>query len=272
MAHKSIIMTDSNPPTLPKPKYNKANSLKGYQKTILVNQLDEAFKRLNGKFSFVYEPKKPDYGWHPSGDCLPSVSALWHQAYGTLHPDYALATKDLSHLNKIFMVGHYWHQIIQFLIVENGWAAPEAIERIAYRTWNGDDVQYWRDSEIECDPFHYVRGQGDIAPLVMSGWSGLVDIKTMNSDDFKRGLLASRFMKKYLAQINIYMDLFGCDQAMILAVDKSSGVSAEYTFVKDEDLVQQVYAKWQRVSELLMRDTEPSLEDDRQYALSIGDE
>jgi hypothetical protein len=272
-----------------KKAYNRANAgSTGYHKTILANQLDEAFKRFNGDFEFIYEPKKSDQGWHPSGDCLPPVSYLWGKAYASLHPETATVPgKDLSHLNKIFMVGHYWHQIIQHIIITECWAAPSAIEGIGYRTWDDEgeyiytvgshadqsQVDTAHNSNYESvKPFHYVRGQGDVAPLIMSSWAGLVDIKTMNPDDFKRGLLQSRFANKYLAQINIYMDLFDLDQALILAVDKGSSAFAEYTFVRDQKLIDQIYTKWERVSWLLDHDQEPSSLDDNMFELYIGDE
>ena len=262
-------------------KFDRSKASVAYQKTILVNQLDEAFKRFDGPFIFEYESKKSDFGWHPSGDCLPRVSVLWANAYSALHPDESVAVrKDLRHLNKIFMVGHYWHQIIQHIIVKEGWAQESSIESVGYRLWDNEGLSttYWRPTNTPHDDpedlraFHYVRGQGDVAPLVMPTWNGLVDIKTMNADDFKRGLSQSRFANKYLAQINIYMDLFDLDQAMILAVDKGSSAFAEYTFVRDQKLIDQIYAKWQRVGTLLDNNQKPTPEDDEAFALYIGDE
>lgn len=261
-------------------KFDKSKAQTGYTKTIIINQLDEAFKRFDGPFAFEYESKKGDFGWHPSGDCLPSVSALWAKAYSALHPEEAtVKAKDLSHLNKTFMVGHYWHQIIQHIIVKEGWAHASAIEGIGYRAWGENKEYRWVvDNQVYYDdpsahkPFHYVRGQGDVAPLVMNGWTGLVDIKTMNPADFKAGLAQSRFANKYLAQINIYMDLFDLDQAIILAVDKGSSAFAEYTFVRDQNLIDQIYAKWERVSELLDKDEQPTTKDDEDFQLYIGDE
>ena len=253
-------------------QFNKSKSNSAYTKTILAGRLDEAFKRFEGPFSFVYEAKKSDYGWHPSGDCLPSVTKLWEKANAALSPqEGAPVGKDLRHLNKVFMVGHYWHQIIQHIIVQEQWAQPSAIENIAYRCWNESanfartyivdehhkDAPVDPDSAQEALPFHYVRGQGDVAPLTVGGWSGLVDIKTMNPSDFKGGLAQSRFSKKYTAQINIYMDLFDLDQAMILAVDKGSSAFAEYTFVRDDTLIDEIYRKWERVSELLVSGEAP---------------
>lgn len=275
--------------SLQKRAYNKANSgSTGYKKTILASQLDEAFKRFNEKFTFDYEPKKGDLGWHPSGDCLPPVSRLWGYAYfavnGEFHPSVTNATakKDLNHLNKTFMVGHYWHQVIQYLIQKEGWAAPEAIEGIGYRAWDSQgDYRFivasndpTGDAIVQgtVQPFHYVRGQGDVAPLIMPNWTGLVDIKTMNPADYKAGLSQSRFANKYLAQINIYMDLFNLDQALILAVDKGSAQFAEYTFVRDQILIDQIYAKWERVSYLLDHDIIPTEADDKLFELYIGDE
>ena len=269
-------------------QFNKSKNNTAYTKTILAGKLDEAFKRFNEPFSFVYEPKQSDFGWHPSGDCLPPVSKLWQNARAALYPEEStVVRKDMSHLTKTFMVGHYWHQIIQYLIVKEGWASQEAIENIAYRCWNAEANyahtfivgENYLDCSLDPDnpktealPFHFVRGQGDVAPLEMGDWKGLVDIKTMNPADFKAGLGKSRFANKYLAQINIYMDLFDEEAAMILAVDKGSGSFAEYTFVRDDALVSQIYDKWEFVSQFLESGEEPTTEHDNEFALSIGDE
>jgi hypothetical protein len=254
---------------------------KAFEKTILSHHIDKAFKEFNEDWTFTYEPKKGDLGWHPSGDCMPSVTELYHKADSTLHPEKydIIVKKDLTHLNKTFMVGHYWHQIIQYLTVKSGLAEEAAIECVTVKDWgeSGEPFYLPLEGKDATDPylgkpFHFVRGQADIAPLVTKDWSGLVDIKTMNSSDFNSGLANSRFAKKYMCQVNIYMDLMSLDQCMIFAVNKDSAKFKEFTFVKDQKLVNQIYGKWEFVGNSLDNNYIPTEDDNKEYALYIGEE
>jgi hypothetical protein len=120
-----------------------------------------------------------------------------------------------------------------------------------------------------------VTGQGDFAPLTApNGWSGIVDIKTMNGTDYKKastsGLLPQRFENKYVAQMNVYMQLFDQQQAMILGVNKDSPHGfTEFTFLRDDELIDAIWAKWDFVSGCLDTGDTPTDEDDKAYALSF---
>jgi hypothetical protein len=239
---------------------------------ILVPQLEKAFVGFDDSWTFTYEPKRGDSAWHPSGHCTPDASQLYdmvHDAYhGYLDPDTTWVKGEVTGPQKSFMVGHYWHQLIQYVIVKIGLAEPEAIEAIGVKAWN--DIAYQHHGGTP-KPFHWVRGQGDIAPLVTPEWTGLVDIKTMNSNSFKGavgGSLPAGFAHKYYCQIQIYMDLFDLDQALILGVNKDAPHDfCELTYVRNQDIIDAIYAKWRFVSDCLQRDIVPSSADDKTYAL-----
>jgi RecA/RadA recombinase len=47
---------------------------------ILVPHLDQYFSTEVSDFVFRLEPKEKDFAWHPSGDCTPPVTELYHMA------------------------------------------------------------------------------------------------------------------------------------------------------------------------------------------------
>jgi hypothetical protein len=230
---------------------------------IIVPQLDKAFKEFDGRFVFTYEPKKEDTAWHPSGDCIPGPLALWEKATGLIERG------DLSSLNKTFMVGHYWHQIIQHLLVINDIAPASSIEREGIDDWS--DLEYVDETSGMIThifaPYHWVHGAGDIVPFVGKDWSGLIDIKTMGSHAFNAPGLPSNFADKYIAQVNIYMHLFDVEQALFLCVNKDNSAFKEITFVRNQPLIDAILLKWKFVADCIDRDIIVTEEDDIEYAL-----
>jgi hypothetical protein len=93
---------------------------KGYK---LVSHLESAIGGDERIWSFEYQPKEHDEAWHPSGDCTPSPLELYNKATGDVTP-----RKISASLAKTFMVGHFWHQWLQFLVVDLGLAEQSAIE------------------------------------------------------------------------------------------------------------------------------------------------
>lgn len=245
-----------------KPVKSKLKFDTPFKGTILAGPLDRACREFDQEWTFTYEPKMRDLGWHPSGDCLPAVTELYRKAITALTPspaDVGVPSPRSSN-SKAFMVGHFWHQWIQTVMVHEGWVGEENIESFRFRDW-GQTVR---------EPFHFVRGQADIVPFSYRGWTGLVDIKTMGSNDFKQNRVPTQWADKYLCQINIYMDLFDQEQAMILAVNKDSGHGfQEFTFVRNQPLIDAIYRKWEYVSACIEDRTDPSAEDDEEYRLPL---
>lgn len=213
----------------------------------------ERYDDWDRSFDFHYEPKGHDDGWHPSGDCLLSVHDLYHKAKGSERE------KISPSLQRTFLVGHFWHQVVQDALVAMEFAEPTAIERKGRKGW-GLSVQVNDSPGIKggppaYTPYHYATGSGDVAPLIVGNWQGIMDIKTMNTRNFatlqKNGTLPDWAADKYRAQINIYMDFFDQERAMILAVNKDNSSFAEIRFERDQPLIDSIYDKWRYVSELL---------------------
>jgi hypothetical protein len=249
-------------------KPDKSKLVKNLAKgNILVPFLDRAFQTFDGPFTFEYSAKGHDDAWHPSGDCTPSVHSLWLKAKGMSEPWHIT-----GQLRKSFMVGHYWHQLLQHLVVEVLEMAPaDAVEASAAKGWgkkvrhyyggSGDGVELWR-------PYRWVHGSADIAPFEKGNWKGLIDFKTMSSQQFKQAQVPEWAANKYLCQMNIYMDLFDLDNALIIGINKDAPHDfKEIEYKRDQPLIDAIYAKWHYVGELLDADTEPTSEDNEAFRL-----
>lgn len=247
---------------------------------IIVPQLERAFIGFDDEWSFTYSPKRGDSAWHPSGHCTPSVTELYDSAVEQydvyLHPErYTIVPGEVTGPQKNFMVGHYWHQLIQYTVVKIGLAAPEAIEREGRKVWEWmaehDPNIPPVDRKVVPKPYHWVHGSGDIVPLVTPNWTGLVDIKTMSSYSFKgavAGNLPPGFAFKYLTQLQIYMHLFDLEQGLILGVNKDTPHDfTELTYVRDQTLIDAILEKWYFVSECLRSGCPPTKQDDQKYLL-----
>lgn len=225
------------------------------QGNILVPFLDRAFQEFDDPFEFRYEPKQHDDAWHPSGDCLPLVTDLYAKALGegdTFSPS--------GSLRKQFLVGHFWHQLLQFLVVERlefgtGWGD---IEREGTDVWGGS---------VQPKAFHWIHGSADICPLDTGKWKGLVDFKTMKPTDFNQSAMPDWCADKYLCQMNIYMHLFDQEKALIMAINKSDGQFKEFEYTRDQDLIDNIVDKWRFVSECLDAGLSPTAEDDEAFLL-----
>lgn len=219
-------------------KLDKSRLVMGLsRKEKLTPHLDKALKTFDEPWGFEYKVKEHDDAWHPSGSCTPTAEELFTIANNHLDAVEEAGEGDVEilpevvspSLRKSFLVGHYWHQLLQYVIVEKlefcGW---DSIERVGKRAWvknefatatigeHGLTAKDWHPA-----PFGWATGSGDLVPLTLpSGWEGVVDIKTMRSSGFKA--TAVPFADKYECQINIYMDFFEQDHGMILAVNKDS--------------------------------------------------
>jgi hypothetical protein len=235
----------------------------------LVPHIDKVWETFDEPLLFSYEPKMSDLGWHPSGHCTPSVLDLYTEAVIKLQDVEDAVEMGLSvypqpeqlpaSTRKAFLVGHYWHQVLQYIICNKlRWCTLSNIECRGISDWSTGHL-----------PFHYVTGSGDIAPCIAPDWTGLVDIKTMGSRYFNLEHLPTdtygdsySTAEKYECQINIYMDLFDLDSAIILAVNKDNGQLKEFMFQKDQELIDTIYAKWKFVSDCLDTGEPPTEADD----------
>lgn len=221
-------------------KHNMARKL--VTKTKLAVHIDRAIESNDDfEWTYKYEPKKGDDAWHPSGDCTPSPRELFDKAIG------AKESQPISGgLRKTFQVGHFWHGYLQHVVVEIlGYADWDSIERSGERVWNKDGDKP--------KAYNWCRGSADIAPVkIPHHGEFLVDFKTMGSFDFKKTALPEWSAAKYECQMNIYMDFFDLDQAIIVAINKDSPHELkEFIFDRNQPLIDTIYNKWQYVSECL---------------------
>lgn len=238
----------------------------------LVPHLERAIKDFDEEWTFTYEPRKKDLGWHPSGDCIPPPSALYASAIARLHDE-----PHTDKINKKYgMVGHFWHQYLQHILVtRTDLAEPYAIERRAIRTWpNGSSPLYQNRIEVVNDkiveaPFHYATGAADVAPCVIPKYGEyVVDFKTMSSQIYRQVTLPEFFATKYECQINIYMDFFGLEKGLIVAVNKDTPHDMkEFEYRRNDELVAAIYDKWKFVSESILHDDPPGEIDDPYFEL-----
>lgn len=222
------------------------------QKYKLVPHLDLALAQEDFDWEFKYRPKQGDDAWHPSGDCTPSLRDLYLKAKGQMEPDPISGG-----LRKIFMVGHFWHQYLQWVVEHQlGFAGPEDIERRGTRRWDipgrllRGDAQ--RDMNVQHKPYHWATGSGDIAPCRIPGHGDyVVDFKTQRSQAFRQATFPDWCAGKYEAQINVYMDFFDAEKALIVCIDKDGHDMKEYEYHRNQPLIDAVYTKWKIVSECL---------------------
>lgn len=229
----------------------------------------ESFDKLDEEWTFTYVPKVHDDAWHPSGDCLPTVAELLAKARGE-----APRKPHSPGTQRNFMVGHFWHALVQRILCEKlEFCTPEDVERPGSRCW---DRMYEGEPGVIYPPkaYHWAKGSGDIAPLVMPDWRGVFDIKTMAGSlwkqSWKSGLLPANFADKYEAQVNVYMDFFDEERALILGVNKDAPHGfVEFQFERNQELIDTIYAKWEYVSYCLDEEIEPDPEADAEFTLPL---
>jgi hypothetical protein len=181
-----------------------------------------------------YKRKDPDRAFHPSGDCIASDMELYKRLSG-------LEVKNIpASLRRVFDCGHFWHAYYQNMLVDMGYAKEENVER-SY-TYNHEDG--W-------------TGKGTLDLIIELPRKGqfIVDMKTMNDIEFDTGPRPPT-LAKWTAQVNCYMHWTGIRQAFILAIRKGGtpgkgGLPAhdlrEISIEYDEELINNIYAKWSRV-------------------------
>lgn len=244
-------------------KLNKDNLVRNLaKKTKLAHHIDKALiNHADFVWSYEYTPKESDDAWHPSGHCTPSPFELYHYAKS------AEEERNDASMQKIFQVGHFWHQFLQFIVLEKlEFCTPEAIERRGIKTWgerNNNPRQVTSDSEtqtfVDAKPFHWVTGSGDIAPCAIPGHSDyVVDFKTMGAHAFKPNEPPAWAADKWECQTNIYMDFFDLEKALIVGINKDTPHDfKEFEYHRNQPLIDAIYRKWELVSHCLDEGVEP---------------
>lgn len=215
----------------------------------LVPHLDKVIGEGDFKWEYKYESKADDGAWHPSMHCTPSTYELYHMAKNPT-PE-----KISTSLYKTFQVGHFWHQYLQHLILHKlQFCNSGAIEREGSTDWGkaGPPVDW-----------NWVHGHGDVAPCeIPEHGQYLVDFKTMKGIDFKSNKCPGWTAAKWECQVNIYMDFFELDQALIIGIQKDSPHDfKEFEFKRNQPLIDAIYEKWMLISLCIEADIEPPEEE-----------
>lgn len=206
---------------------------------ILVPHLNTWFQ--NGVFPdeipfSVHMNKEKDDAFHPSSalKCSQEIFALRR---GDL-PDEMIA----SDSQKNFMVGHMYHGLLQWIIVEG----------LGFAEW--DDIEKEFDFKFDTpagNPYR-VRGFLDVAQCtVPNRGEYLVDVKTMNSRIYSTGLPDSMYAK-YSAQVKLYLEFVDLDDAIILCVEKDTPHRFKEILIKrDTAFVEETVVRWESVVDAL---------------------
>jgi hypothetical protein len=269
-------------------KFNKLDFRTIAPKWKLVNHLDRALMDFDEAWEFKYEPKTGDTAWHPSGHCVSKPTELYEYAQARLNGESGREAPGIA-FRKAGHVGHFWHQLLQYVTVEKlGFATWNEIEAIGKRVWkwdleykdcthqncgsgHGENCAAWGLKSSAPHPYHWATGAADIAPChIPKHGDYLVDFKTMSSQHYRSPSLPEFFALKYECQINIYMDWFDLEKGLIVAIQKESPHDfREVEFRRDQELIDAIYAKWQFVSDCLDAGEAPDFEDDERFKLPI---
>lgn len=239
---------------LPKNAFTKA-----FTKTKLGFILDKEIGKGDFIWQYDYRPKLEDNAWHPSGHCTPTLYELYTFASVRPHieewpegvyPAKIQQTPIEPSLGKIFQVGHFWHQYLQEICVRAQLCDPLNVERRGIKGWN--PVGQSDGHDVFAD-FHWVTGSADICPLEIPGYGPyLLDFKTMGSHVFKAIKPHELTATKWECQLNVYMDFFDMEKAMIVGINKDSPHDfKEFEFHRNDELIEILYMKWKLVAECL---------------------
>lgn len=199
----------------------------------------------------IRNSKPSDGHFHPSSDAFTPPHDLW-----LVKQDRLIHRPITPALRRTFDCGHMWHGYLQNILVEMGFVKPENVEKYIVKkmaTKRGGFIG---------------AGTGDLIDVQIPGHgTWLVDIKTMNKPEFEQG--ASTYtMVKWQAQVSCYMDWFGADKAMILAISKDSPHDMrEYQILKDQVLLDEIYDRWSFVAQCLRTNIDP---DECEYKYEVN--
>lgn len=248
---------------LPKSKgYTKA-----FTKTKLGYILDKEIAKGDFLWQFDYKPKLEDNAWHPSGHCIPTLHELYTYAVDRPiveewpegeYPKNIKSRPIEAPLGKIFQVGHFWHQYLQEICIRSGLCDIDHVERRGFKAW-GQAYTTDKSEDFVYKPFHWVTGSADICPLDIPGHGPyLIDFKTMGSHQFRGNKPHELTLEKWECQLNVYMDFFDMERAMIVGINKDAPHDfKEFEFERNDKLIETLYMKWKLVSECLDEGVSP---------------
>lgn len=237
------------------------------KKGILAPFIDNWF--LAGEFpeSIPFEinmNKEKDDAFHPSSDPLSCVTLL----YGRTRKEIP-GQKFSAAQNKTFCVGHMYHGLLQWVLVEGlGFSGWEHIEHEVRRTVDGEELPLTGPGEWQDEPAlvaakergtWWMRGSADVSSCVIPDQGDyLVDVKTARSYSFGQVGVDDKYWAKYEAQAQMYMDWHQKDAAIVLYQNKDGPHDFKERIIKrDPSFAEAVYERWAVVAEALANGVPP---------------
>lgn len=220
------------------------------KREMLVPHLDNWFAQPDNfpevlKFE-IHPHKEYDDAFHPSsaGDC-DRLTYAKRKAHLPPRGKVGEATRQ-----KTFMFGHFCHAMIQHIVVhELKFAEPDSIEK----------EYQWGGTSKGGHPF-WARGFTDLARVNIPGQSDpiLVDIKTMQANQFSLNQVPYGTWDKWYSQVQLYLDWEGLDTGIILAAEKDNPHRfKEHVIKRDPTFVNDVYDRWEYLADCLADDVVP---------------
>lgn len=188
--------------------------------------------------------KEEDNAFHPSS-ALKCSRELYARLAGELPKG-----KNSFDSQKNFMVGHMYHGLLQWIIVEGVGLAPwSEIEKEYDFGWDKKKGDFDGSCVTENGNPYRIRGFIDVARCeVPNAGTYLVDIKTVNARIYAQDSFPLSTMEKYEAQVKLYLEFEDLDEAIILAVEKDSPHRfKEFRVQRDPEFVDETIVRWESI-------------------------
>jgi hypothetical protein len=152
---------------------------------------------------------------------------------------------------KVFMIGRYYHELLQYIIVE----------ALGFATWGDVEKEHDMNFVTPGGTRYRVRGFLDVARCEIPGQPGpvLVDVKTMTSRVYGMGQPPADLMEKYEAQVKLYLEFEDLPTGIIVVAEKDNPHRfREIVVERDGALVDRIMEGWDFVADCLAEgDTVP---------------
>jgi len=206
---------------------------------VLVPHLNNYFYVANWPDELVFKispNKEKDNAFHPSG-ATKCMRTLYAERRGDLQPEI-----HPLELQKTFLLGHFFHSVLQWIIVEG----------LKFATWEDVEKEYNHYFKTPKGNTLHVRGFTDIARCQIPGeGTFLVDIKTVNSRLFNMNPTPDFLIDKYSAQVKLYLEFEDLEEAIILMCEKDSPHNfKEIRILRDGDFVDNILEDWEDVVDM----------------------
>lgn len=182
------------------------------------------------------EDGSPDGYFHPSTHSLLDE----RQLYLMFHPatrHLMIRERNSVQRQMIFAVGSALHAVVQTQLQMMGVVKPEDIE-----------LKY---TNVE----HHIKGAIDWVCYLPDGQKVVVEMKTRNPFQFSK---QTEILPSWRNQLNLGLDSQDCDLGVLLMMESGFPYRmTEFTVKRDRELLDGIYAKFDRVRAAIAADTPP---------------